>query len=48
MILGMLESDLLSGSTDRQEQHSLNFFVKHSAPQLAGYFDSPFWEKMCK
>lgn len=33
----------VAGSNDRQEQHSLNFFVRHSAPQLAGYFDSPFW-----
>ena len=37
---------LLAGSNDRQEQHSLNFFVRHSAPQLAGYFDSPFWQRM--
>lgn len=33
-------------SDNRQEQHSLNFFVKNSAPQLAGYFDSPFWQRM--
>ena len=33
-------------SEDRQEQHCLNFFVKNSAPQLAGYFDSPFWQRM--
>ena len=32
-------------SDNRQEQHSLNFFVKNSAPQLAGYFDSPFWQR---
>ncbi|KAF2721735.1 hypothetical protein K431DRAFT_268128, partial [Polychaeton citri CBS 116435] len=36
----------LSWSTDRLEQHSLQFFVHHSAPQLAGYFDSPFWQRM--
>ena len=36
----------LPWSSDRQEQHSLQFFVKHSAPQLAGYFDSPFWQRM--
>lgn len=44
----VMDSDILPGSSDRQEQHSLNFFVRHSAPELAGYFDSPFWEKMCK
>lgn len=33
-------------SNDKQEQHALQFFIKHSAPQLAGYFDSPFWQKM--
>ena len=36
----------LPWSNDRQEQHSLQFFVQHSAPQLAGYFDSPFWQRM--
>lgn len=35
----------LPWSEDRQTQHALQFFVKHSAPQLAGYFDSPFWQK---
>lgn len=40
------ESVDLPWSTDRQEQHALQFFVKHSAPQLAGYFDSPFWQRM--
>ena len=36
----------LPWSDNREEQHSLNFFVKNSAPQLAGYFDSPFWQRM--
>jgi hypothetical protein len=36
----------LPWSNDRQEQHALQFFVRHSAPQLAGYFDSPFWQRM--
>ena len=36
----------LPWSDDRQEQHALQFFVRHSAPQLAGYFDSPFWQRM--
>ncbi|KAM0698397.1 hypothetical protein Q7P36_001864 [Cladosporium allicinum] len=33
-------------SEDRQVQRSLRFFIHHSAPQLAGYFDSPFWQHM--
>jgi hypothetical protein len=33
-------------SEDREVQHALQFFVRHSAPQLAGYFDSPFWQRM--
>ena len=33
-------------SDDREMQHALQFFVRHSAPQLAGYFDSPFWQRM--
>ena len=33
-------------SEDRELQHALQFFVRHSAPQLAGYFDSPFWQRM--
>jgi hypothetical protein len=33
-------------SEDPQLQHSLQFFIHHSAPQLAGYFDSPFWQRM--
>ncbi|KAK5110877.1 hypothetical protein LTR85_000715 [Meristemomyces frigidus] len=36
----------LPWSDDRQEQHALQFFVRNSAPQLAGYFDSPFWQRM--
>ena len=36
----------LPWSEDRAEQHALQFFVRHSAAQLAGYFDSPFWERM--
>ena len=36
----------LPWSEDRHEQHALQFFVRHSAPQLAGYFDSPFWQRM--
>lgn len=35
----------LPWSEDRQTQHALQFFVQHSAPQLAGYFDSPFWQR---
>lgn len=33
-------------SEDREVQHALQFFIHHSAPQLAGYFDSPFWQRM--
>jgi len=33
-------------SEDSEMQHALQFFVRHSAPQLAGYFDSPFWQRM--
>jgi len=33
-------------SEDRQVQRSLRFFIRHSAPQLAGYFDSLFWQQM--
>ncbi|EME89703.1 uncharacterized protein MYCFIDRAFT_193553 [Pseudocercospora fijiensis CIRAD86] len=40
------EQPAMPWSSDRQEQHALQFFIKHSAPQLAGYFDSPFWQKM--
>ncbi|KAF7185281.1 Aspercryptin biosynthesis cluster-specific transcription regulator atnN [Pseudocercospora fuligena] len=40
------EQPALPWSDDRQEQHALQFFIRHSAPQLAGYFDSPFWQKM--
>ncbi|KAK4545137.1 hypothetical protein LTR36_003688 [Oleoguttula mirabilis] len=29
-----------------RERHSLNFFVNFSAPQLAGFFDSTFWQRM--
>jgi hypothetical protein len=29
-----------------RERHSLNFFVNFSAPQMAGFFDSTFWQKM--
>jgi hypothetical protein len=29
-----------------RERHSLNFFVNFSAPQLAGFFDSQFWQRM--
>jgi hypothetical protein len=36
----------LPWSEDRREQHALQFFVRNSAPQLAGYFDSPFWQRM--
>ncbi|KAK0913879.1 hypothetical protein LTR91_011977 [Friedmanniomyces endolithicus] len=36
----------LPWSDDRHEQHALQFFVRNSAPQLAGYFDSPFWQRM--
>ncbi|KAM0722282.1 hypothetical protein Q7P37_001723 [Cladosporium fusiforme] len=35
----------LPWSEDPQTQHALQFFVQHSAPQLAGYFDSPFWQR---
>ncbi|KXT06176.1 hypothetical protein AC578_1412 [Pseudocercospora eumusae] len=40
------EQPALPWSDDSQEQHALQFFIRHSAPQLAGYFDSPFWQKM--
>lgn len=36
----------LPWSDDDLVQHALQFFVQHSAPQLAGYFDSPFWQRM--
>ncbi|KAK5124474.1 hypothetical protein LTR85_001691 [Meristemomyces frigidus] len=29
-----------------RERHSLNFFVNFSAPQMAGFFDSTFWQLM--
>lgn len=29
-----------------RERHSLNFFVNFSAPQMAGFFDSTFWQRM--
>ena len=29
-----------------RERHSLNFFVNFSAPQMAGFFDSAFWQRM--
>lgn len=29
-----------------RERHSLNFFVNFSAPQMSGFFDSTFWQKM--
>lgn len=29
-----------------RERHSLNFFVNFSAPQMAGFFDSVFWQQM--
>jgi hypothetical protein len=35
-----------SWNEDHQIQRSLQFFIYHSAPQLAGYFDSPFWQQM--
>lgn len=31
---------------DRREQHALQFFCRHSAPQLAGFFDQAFWQRM--
>lgn len=31
---------------DRQIQRFIQFFIHHSAPQLAGYFESPFWQQM--
>jgi len=36
----------LPWSEDGHVQHALQFFVRNSAPQLAGYFDSPFWQRM--
>jgi hypothetical protein len=36
----------LPWNEEHQIQRSLNFFTHHSAPQLAGYFDSPFWQQM--
>ncbi|KAK3673122.1 hypothetical protein LTR78_006962 [Recurvomyces mirabilis] len=32
-------------SSNQLEQHALQFFVSNSAPQLAGYFDSSFWQR---
>jgi hypothetical protein len=29
-----------------RERHCLNFFVNFSAPQMAGFFDSAFWQRM--
>jgi len=29
-----------------RERHSLNFFVNYSASQMAGFFDSSFWQRM--
>lgn len=29
-----------------RERHSLNFFVQFSAPQMSGFFDSIFWQRM--
>lgn len=29
-----------------RERHSLNFFVNYSAPQMAGLFDSAFWQRL--
>ena len=29
-----------------RERHCLNFFVNFSAPQMAGFFDSSFWQRM--
>ncbi|TKA74080.1 hypothetical protein B0A55_05220 [Friedmanniomyces simplex] len=29
-----------------RERHSLNFFVNFTAPQMAGFFDSTFWQRM--
>jgi hypothetical protein len=36
----------LPWNEDHQIQRSLQFFIYHSAPQLAGYFDSRFWQQM--
>lgn len=35
----------LPWSDDAGERHALQFFCVHSAPQLAGYFDAPFWQQ---
>lgn len=29
-----------------RERHSLNFFVNYTAPQMSGFFDSAFWQRM--
>lgn len=34
------------GSSNHQEQRSMQFFVMNSIPQLGSYFDSPFWRRM--
>ena len=39
-------SPTLVWSDDKAEQHAMQFFCVHSAPQLAGYFDAPFWQRM--
>lgn len=38
-------SPRLPWSDDWSERHALQFFSTHSAPELAGYFDSPFWQQ---
>lgn len=36
----------LPWSEDSHEQRALQSFLRNSAPQLADYFDSPFWQRM--
>jgi len=42
-----VRSDLVSlpWSDDLQEQHLIQCFVRHSAPRLVDYLDSPFWQR---
>ncbi|KAK3669626.1 hypothetical protein LTR78_010501 [Recurvomyces mirabilis] len=45
LALGAYRPDL-TWRRNWRERHSLNFFVSFTAPQMAGFFDSTFWQKM--
>jgi hypothetical protein len=40
------EPVLIPWSGDCEVQHALQSFVHHRAPEFAGYFNSPFWQRM--